>query len=154
MPPAEPPQPVSATHVAIANFAADDLSWQRSVSSGDELVLVSDHGDGWSEVMGVCDGQKGSIPSAYMQATAGASGAGAGADEGAVGAPGGAVGGAVGTNVGTHVVLADFSATEGWQMSVRKDEVVALIADHGDGWADVRSGDKTGTIPSGYITLR
>ena len=77
VPPAEPPQPASATHVAIADFVADDLSWQRSVSSGDELVLVSDHGDGWSEVMSVRDGLKGSIPSAYMEAAPGASGLGA-----------------------------------------------------------------------------
>ena len=59
------------THSTIADFVADDLSWQID---GDKVVLVADHGDGWSEVdvLSSADGEpkraKGCCPSSFLQA--------------------------------------------------------------------------------------
>ena len=52
------------------------------------------------------------------------------------------------------MVLANFDASDTWQMSVKKDQVVALVKDHGDGWSDVRQGQEQGSIPSAYIQPR
>ena len=100
------------------------------------------------------DGKKGSVPAAYIAPVAAAGGADATATPTA-GAPTAAA--SEGSNVqadggrARYTVLANFEGDEPWQMKVAAGDVVEMVSDHGDGWADVARGGETGGVPVGYL---
>lgn len=62
-------QPTTTTNSASALFDyASQADWQLDLASGDRLLVISEHDDGWSEVCLAHDAQaRGLVPSSYIQ---------------------------------------------------------------------------------------
>jgi len=150
------------THRASYAFTAV-ADGQLSFPAGALLVLVAKEHEAWWRFALVPSGEQGLAPITYMveldekeraEAANGAADAASSSDAAATAAPSASssVAGAVSSEP-RHAALFDFAATQAGQLSLRKDEVVAVLdANVAPGWWSVRNdAGEQGLVPSNYM---